>query len=125
MESNTRPLHTKNNNYFADGKWNDRTTFVNIVVWGTQGANFFNSVNKGTRIIFTGTLDVRSYVPSGGVTGLDLSYFTEIKVSEVGLALKFATGYSTPNNVSPDFDKEGLASIEGETWGEISDDYYL
>lgn len=90
------------NSYLHNGEWQTRTAFVNIVTWGNLAHNFAQSAQKGTRIMFTGSLDVRSYVPDGGVPGIDYSYFSEINVSELGLSLKWASGHTTPNNVSPD-----------------------
>lgn len=97
----------------VNGQWRDQTTFLNIVVWGAQAENFAASTAKGTRIMFTGRLDVRSYVPEGGNAATDRSYFTEVNVSEVGLALKFATGGTIPtNHASTD---QAPAQVDDET----------
>lgn len=82
----------------VNGQWRDQTTFLNIVVWGQQAENFVSSVEKGTRIMFTGRVDVREYVPEGGNPATDRTFFTEVNVSEVGLALKFAQGGVIPTN---------------------------
>lgn len=85
----------------VNGQWRDKTTFVNIVVWGQQAENFVGSCGKGTRVMFSGRLEQREYVPEGGNPATDRQFFTEINVSEIALSVKFAIATAQPTNQAP------------------------
>ena len=72
------------------GQWQDKTTFINVVVWGQQAENFAGSVGKGTRVQFTGRLETREYTPEGGNPATDRQFFTEVNVQEIAVSCKFA-----------------------------------
>lgn len=46
------------------GEWESTTSFVRISVWDSLGENF-TSLAKGTRVIVSGTLEVREYEKDG------------------------------------------------------------
>lgn len=85
----------------VQGNWQDKTTFINVVVWGAQAENFVGSAVKGTRIMFSGRIDVREYTPNGGQPD-DRQFVTEVVVQELALSLKFAMATTQDNNHAPE-----------------------
>lgn len=76
----------KNTNQWEDGE----PMFVRCSVWREFGENVANSLSKGTRVVVTGRLQVRSYEHNGEKrTSLDL------QVDEIGPSLRYATAQVT------------------------------
>lgn len=73
-------------NFLVDGRWKDKTTFVNFVVWGDMAEHCAMSLEKGVRVTLTGRLDIREAVVNG-----EKQYYTEVTASEVAVSLKYAT----------------------------------
>ena len=67
-------------------QWEDgEAMFVRCSVWREYGENVANSLTKGTRVVVTGRLQVRSYEKDGQQrTSL------EMQVDEVGPSLRYA-----------------------------------
>ena len=71
----------------AKNEWVDgEAIFLRCSVWRDYAENVANSLTKGTRVIVTGKLKVRSY-EKDGVT----RYSNELEVDEVGPSLRYAT----------------------------------
>jgi single-strand DNA-binding protein len=77
----------------AAGEWTDGpTTFVRCVAWREQGEHVAESVDKGDRVMVTGTLREREYEVQAthpGDSGKRRVW--ELHVSEVGASLRYAT----------------------------------
>jgi len=74
--------------------WDEKTTFFNISVWGeAETSNVCESLSKGDRVIVTGEMQVRSYDDDNG----EKRTAAEVRVSEMGPALRWATVSVTRN----------------------------
>jgi single-strand DNA-binding protein len=69
-----------------DGEWKQRSTFVNLVVWGELAENVAESTEKGSRITVKGRLNTRSYDSNG-----ETRYVTEVVCNDVGASLRYAS----------------------------------
>jgi len=68
-------------------QWEDgEAMFVRCSVWREHGENVANSLTKGTRVVVTGKLQVRSYEHDG-----QRRTSIEMQVDEVGPSLRYAT----------------------------------
>ena len=74
--------------------WDEKTTFFNISVWGeAETSNVVESLAKGDRVIVTGEMQIRSYDDDNG----EKRTAAEVRVSEMGPALRWATVSVTRN----------------------------
>ena len=70
------------------GQWVDGdATFLRCTLWRQPAENLAESLNKGARVLVTGTLRQRSYETGEG----DKRTVLELDVTEVGASLKWAT----------------------------------
>lgn len=68
-------------------QWEDgEAMFVRCSVWREHGENVANSLTKGTRVVVTGRLQVRSYEHEG-----QRRTSLELQVDEIGPSLRYAT----------------------------------
>lgn len=73
-------------------EWEDgEAMFVRCTVWRDYAENVTESLTKGTRVVATGRLQVRSYQRNDGSQGTSI----EMQVDEVGPSLRFATAQVT------------------------------
>lgn len=87
-----------NNEGFGD---NQKTIFVNCVLWGKSAENLVNYLQKGTKVLVKGKLDIRNYEDKEG----NKKYLTEIVVDMFG-GVEFIGGNNsnkTNNNFDVDF----------------------
>lgn len=76
----------KQTNQWEDGE----PMFVRCSVWREHGENVANSLTKGTRVVVTGKLQVRSYEHNGAQrTSIEMT------VDEIGPSLRYATAQVT------------------------------
>jgi single-strand DNA-binding protein len=76
------------------GNWVDGdTSWFDCTVFDVQAENFANSVQKGSRVVVTGTQTQRKYTDKDGVERTAYN----IRVDEVGVSLKWATAEVTRN----------------------------
>lgn len=68
------------------------TSFYRVTCWRDLAGNVAESVNKGDRVVVTGTLAVREY-EAEGVKGRSV----EVEADDVGPSLRFATASVTRN----------------------------
>ncbi len=68
-------------------EWQETTTFVDVVAWGTLGEHVARSLHKGDRVTVTGRLDQRSWETGGGERRSKL----ELAASDVAASLRWAT----------------------------------
>lgn len=77
-----------------NGNWVDGdTSWFDCTVFDAQAENFANSLNKGTRVVVTGTQTQRKYTDK---EGNERTAFN-IRVDEVAVSLKWATAEVTRN----------------------------
>lgn len=76
-----------NERFQRNGEWAERTTYMNVVAWGTLGENVSQSLSKGDRVMVQGRIQIREYAPADD----DKRYFTELVADEIGVALRWAT----------------------------------
>lgn len=70
----------------VNGEWQEQTSFLNVVAWGSLGENVAASLSKGSRAVVTGRLEQRSYETQEG----DRRSVTEIVADDIGASLKWA-----------------------------------
>lgn len=70
----------------VNGEWQEQTSFLNVVAWGSLGENVAASLSKGSRAVVTGRLEQRSYETQDG----DRRSVTEIVADDIGASLKWA-----------------------------------
>lgn len=85
-----------NRRYQVNGEWQEQTSFFNVVAWAQLGENVAESLKKGDRVIVTGRLEQRSYVPEGG-TDEDKRSVVEVVADEIGPSLRWATAQAHRN----------------------------
>ncbi len=76
-----------NRNYQVNGEWQEQTTYMNVVAWDQLAENIAASLNKGTRVLVTGRLDIREYTDREGAKRTAV----EIAAEEIGPTLRWAT----------------------------------
>jgi len=70
----------------ADGEWVDvATTFLDGTVWGEQAERAASRLQKGDRVVVTGTLVTRTWIGEDGTERRKL----EVTVDELGASLLF------------------------------------
>ena len=76
-----------NRRYQVNGEWQEQTSYMNVVAWDQLAENIAASLNKGTRVLVTGRLDIREYTDREGAkrTAVD------IVADEIGPTLRWAT----------------------------------
>jgi len=70
----------------VNGEWQEQTSFLNVVAWGSLGENAAASLSKGSRAVVTGRLEQRSYETQDG----DRRSVVEIVADDIGASLKWA-----------------------------------
>ncbi len=89
-------------------QWRDgETMFVRCSAWGRLAEHVTDTLTKGTRVIVTGRLSVRSYETNSGERRSDLV----LNVDDIGPSLQFATAQVT---------KTGSAGGPGASRGQFS-----
>lgn len=68
-------------------QWDERTTFLNLVIWGDIGTHAAASVGKGDRVCVIGTMEERSWETNEGAKRSVL----EVQVDEISASMKWAT----------------------------------
>lgn len=64
----------------------EQTSFYDVVSFGRTAENIANSLNKGSRVLVSGRLEVRTYEKQDGTRGTAV----EVVAEEVGASLRFA-----------------------------------
>ena len=84
-------------------EWEDRSSFFDVVCYGTLGENAAESLAKGTRVLVTGRLEQRSWETGEG----ERRSKVEVVADEVGPSLRWATVDVTKNDRRPDGGGQG------------------
>lgn len=112
-------------------QWEDgEAMFVRCSVWGEYAENVSESLVKGTRVLVTGKLTVRSYEAKNGERRQSI----ELAVDEVGPSLRYAKAQvqrTGQNQVSYQAQQNGYqqasynaprGGTQGDPWGQRSSD---
>ncbi|MCU0311550.1 MAG: single-stranded DNA-binding protein [Acidimicrobiales bacterium] len=75
------------------GEWEEETSFVDVTCFGQMAENVAESCTKGSRVLVTGRLRVRTYDKRDGGTGVSV----EVVADEIGPSLRWATAQITRN----------------------------
>lgn len=70
-----------------DGEWQEETSFFGGTVWREQAETVAESLQKGMRVIVTGSLEQRSWETDQG----EKRSVVEVRIDEVGPSLRWAT----------------------------------
>jgi single-strand DNA-binding protein len=62
----------------ANGEWQERTEWINLVAWSRLAEVCGEYLTKGSQIYAEGSLNTRKYEANG-----ETKYFTEVKISEM------------------------------------------
>ncbi len=75
------------------GEWIEETSFVDVTCFGQMAENVAETCTKGSRVLVTGRLSVRTYEKRDGGTGVSV----EVIADEIGPSLRWATAQITRN----------------------------
>jgi single-strand DNA-binding protein len=75
------------------GEWTEETSFVDVTCFGQMAENVAETCTKGSRVLVTGRLSVRTYEKRDGGTGVAV----EVVADEIGPSLRWATAQITRN----------------------------
>jgi single-strand DNA-binding protein len=102
----------RNANEWKDGE----TLFMRCAAWRELGENAAESLQKGMRVIVTGTLKSRKYTPKEG--GEERTVI-ELEVAEIGPSLKYATAVvnRTQRNGQSNGQGGGFGGQQGQQGG--------
>mgnify|MGYP003573268129 CR=1 FL=1 len=75
------------------GEWEEETSFVDVTCFGQMAENVAETCTKGSRVLVTGRLRVRTYDKRDGGTGVSV----EVVADEIGPSLRWATAQITRN----------------------------
>jgi single-strand DNA-binding protein len=74
-------------------EWEERTSFFDVVCWGSLGENVSESLGRGSRVMVVGRLEQRSWETQDG----DKRSKIEVIADEVGPSLRWASAEVTKN----------------------------
>lgn len=87
-------------------EWQEETSFFGGTVWREAAENVAESLQKGARVIITGSLEQRSWETNEG----DRRSVVEIRIDELGPSLRWATASVTRTARSSDGNWSGGGS---------------
>jgi len=80
-----------NRRYQSGGEWQEETSFFGGTCWRDVAENVAESLQKGSRIIVTGSLEQRTWETQEG----DKRSVVEIRIDDIGPSLRWATATVT------------------------------
>ena len=104
-----------NRRYKAGEEWKDETTFHNIVVWSTLAQGVAQRANKGTRVLVSGRIQVRTWDGNDGKK----NYKTEVVADNVILIDRYNKGKSSE---LPDVQSLATSGSSGKSTAQESPD---
>ena len=101
-----------------NNEWQEETSFFGGTVWRDMAENVAESLQKGARVIVTGSLEQRSWETQEG----DKRSIVEVRIDEVGPSLRWATANVTRTPRSDTFGGGGgapvpAAPVAKDDWG--------
>ena len=102
-----------------DGTWQEETSFFGGTLWREQAEQAAESLQKGMRVIVTGSLEQRNWeTPEGEKRSV-----VEVRIDEVGPSLRWATAAVTKTQRSDDW-SGGQQGAGGNTPSPVARDDY-
>ena len=74
-----------------DGEWQEETSFFGGTLWRDMAENIAESLQKGTRVIVTGSLEQRTWETQEGEKRSTI----EVRIDDIGPSLRWATASVT------------------------------
>ncbi len=107
-----------NRRWQQNNEWQEETSFFGGTLWREAAENAAESLQKGMRIIMTGSLEQRTWETQDG----EKRSVVEIRIDEIGPSLRWATAAvtKTPRQGSGDFSGDkpvAAAPVAREEWG--------
>ncbi|MCU0267028.1 MAG: single-stranded DNA-binding protein [Acidimicrobiales bacterium] len=103
------------------GEWEEETSFLDVTSFGQMAENVAESVGKGTRVVVTGRLRVRTYDRRDGGQGTAV----EVIADEIAPSLRWATAQVTKASRTGGFEGGGGGGgrpAGGSSGGSYTDD---
>ena len=98
-----------NRRWRQNDEWQEETSFFGGTLWREAAENAAESLQKGMRVIVTGSLEQRSWETSEG----DKRSVVELRIDEIGPSLRWATASVTKTARSGDGNFSGGAGAQG------------
>lgn len=98
-----------NRRWQQNGEWQEETSFFGGTCWRDMAENVAESLQKGARVIVTGTLEQRSWENQEG----ERRSVVEIRIDELGPSLRWATASVTRTSRGGGGDWGGSGSGSG------------
>ena len=97
-----------NRRYQQNGEWQEETSFFGGTLWREAAENAAESLQKGMRIIMTGSLEQRTWETQEG----DKRSVVEIRIDALGPSLRWATAAvtKTPRQDGSNFGSRPVAA---------------
>ena len=80
-----------NRRYQSGGEWQEETSFFGGTCWRDVAENVAESLQKGSRVIVTGSLEQRTWETQEG----DKRSVVEVRIDDIGPSLRWATATVT------------------------------
>ena len=89
--------------YQRNGEWQEETSFFGGTLWREAAENAAESLEKGMRVIVTGSLEQRNWETSEG----EKRSVVEVRIDEIGPSLRWATASVTRSPRADSFASDG------------------
>ena len=100
--------------YQVNGEWQEKTSFFNVTAWDQLGENAAATLNKGTRVIVNGRIEVREYEARDGGKRTSV----DVIADEIGPSLRWARAtVERTTRTTTDAPDGGSGSSAGGTYG--------
>ena len=96
-----------NRRYQRNGEWQEETSFFGGTLWREAAENAAESLQKGMRVIVTGSLEQRSWETSEG----EKRSVVEVRIDELGPSVRWATATVTKSPRSDSFSADSGARM--------------
>ena len=111
-----------NRRYQSGGEWQEETSFFGGTLWREAAENAAESLQKGMRVIVTGSLEQRTWETQEG----DKRSVVEVRIDDLGPSLRWATATvtRTPRSDGGNFGgggasapQQAAAPVAKDEWG--------
>jgi single-strand DNA-binding protein len=113
-----------NRRYQSGGEWQEETSFFGGTCWRDVAENVAESLQKGSRVIVTGSLEQRTWETQEG----DKRSVVEVRIDDIGPSLRWATatvtrtprsdgGYSGGGGAGGGVPRTPAAPVAKDDWG--------
>jgi single-strand DNA-binding protein len=103
-----------NRRYQRNGEWQEETSFFGGTLWREAAENAAESLQKGMRVIVTGSLEQRSWETAEG----EKRSVVEVRIDEIGPSLRWATATVTRSPRADTFASDGGPPVARQEFGD-------